>query len=281
MGVVLDPLWAGIQGTRQERAQNLPASLRVKPFDRRRLFIRFARKLYDRRGTHDGIHFALLLLLDPCLEVMLARLKRAAVRPEEKGSASLLEELRRYGLLDLYGLPESGGVARTRLRPSLGDAEFEDLLYDYMLSPQRPSKVRIVERYRTRGGRRFVEGDASIGGDNAPAATGAEAPDAYAHQFSVLVPEELTPEEESMTRRIAEMEKPAHTSFDVRRYWDFFRVGETRLGIDTVLGEESRFVEIILGRSYLAEGYLRPPHPADVTDRLISDRDRLGDMPSL
>jgi hypothetical protein len=97
----------------------------------------------------------------------------------------------------------------------------------------------------------------------------------------VLVPEALTPEEEAMVRRIAELEKPAHTEFDVRRYWDFFRVGETRLGIDTVLGEESRFVETIVGRAYLAEGYLHPSHPADVAERVVSDRDRLGDMPSL
>ena len=278
VGIVLDPLWAGIQGARQERDRNAPAALRLKPYDRRRLFIRYARKLYDRRGTPAGIQFALLLLLDPCLEVLLERFKRAAVRPEEPASASLLEELRGYGLLERYGLPEPPGVPRTRLRPSLDEEEFEDLLYDYVLSPKRPSKVRIVERYRTRGGRRLQEGDASDGGEQA---TAAEAPDAYAHQFSVLVPEELTPEEEAMTRRVAELEKPAHTSFDVRRYWDFFRVGFGRVGVDTVLGEESRFVEIILGRSHLAEGYLRPPHPADTPDRLVSDRDRLGEMPSL
>jgi phage tail-like protein len=282
VGIILDPLWAGIQSARQERAGNVPASVLVKPYDRRRLFIRYARKLYDRRGTRDGIRFALMLLLDPCLEVMLARLKRAAVRPDEKGTASLLEELRRYGLLERYGLPTLPGVPRTRLRPSLDEEEFEDLLYEYVLSPQRPSKVRIVERYLTRGGRRFQAGDSSVGGGDVEGEpTQEEAPDAYAHQFSVLVPEELTPEEESMTRRVADLEKPAHTSFDVRRYWDFFRVGEGRLGVDSVLGEESRFVDIILGRSHLAEGYLRAGHPANAADRLVADRDRLGEMPSL
>ncbi|HEY0173000.1 MAG TPA: hypothetical protein VGB98_18445 [Pyrinomonadaceae bacterium] len=281
VGIVLDPLWAGIQGARQERAANLPTGFRLKPYDRRRLFIRYARKLYDRRGTHAGIRFALMLLLDPCLEVLLARLKRAAARPEEPASLSLLEELRRYGLLERYGRPEPPGVPRTRLRPSLDEWEYEDLLYEYVLSPMRPSKVRIVERYRTRGGRRLQEGDASVGGGGEGNPAAAEAPDAYAHQFSVLVPEELTPEEEAMTRRVTELEKPAHTSFDVRRYWDFFRVGEGRVGIDTVLGEESRFVETLLGRAYLAEGYLRPPHPANTTDRLVSDRDRLGENRTL
>jgi phage tail-like protein len=277
VGVVLDPLWAGIQGARRQRDASLPAGRTLKPYDRRRLFIRYARKLYDRRGTHAGIRFALMLLLDPCLESLLERLKRAAVRPDEPRSAALLDELRRYGLLERYGRPELPGVERTRLRPSLDEEEFEDLLYDYVLSPQRPSKVRIVERYRTRGGRRLQEGDASLGGGGEEEAAREEAPDAYAHQFSVLVPEELTPEEEAMTRRVTELEKPAHTSFDVRRYWDFFRVGEGRVGIDTVLGEESRFVQIILGRAYLAEGYLHPPHPADAADRFVSDRDRLGE----
>lgn len=84
-----------------------------------------------------------------------------------------------------------------------------------------------------------------------------------------------------MVKRIAELEKPAHTRFDIRRYWDFFRVGEVRLGIDTVLGQEGRFLETILNRSYLAEGYLTPAHPMDVGDRLILDRDGVGDNRSL
>ncbi|HVG34273.1 MAG TPA: hypothetical protein VM911_14480 [Pyrinomonadaceae bacterium] len=266
VGIVLDPLWANIQQQRQktELTEHLPIEIkRSSHFDRRRSFIRFARKLFERRGTPSGILFALQLLLDPCLEVTLYKLKRAAVRPKE--FAGFITELAGYGLR------QPSAVMR--------EEEFEDLLYDYMLAPARPTKVRIVERYRTRGGRRFQAGDASVqSGDERSAP---EAPDAFAHQFSVLIPETLTPEEEAMVRRIAEMEKPAHTQFDVRRYWDFFRVGETRLGIDTVLGEESRFIEMVIGRSYLAEGYLHSAHPMDVAVRVVSDRDRLGDMPSL
>ena len=76
-----------------------------------------------------------------------------------------------------------------------------------------------------------------------------------------------------MVERVVELEKPAHTLFDVRHYWDYFRVGEARLEIDTLLGEESRFRQMILGRDYLAEGYLAPAYPMDVTERMISDRD--------
>jgi phage tail-like protein len=259
VGIALDPLWAGLQLKRQPQVRRqLPR--RRAAADRRRLFIRFARKLYERRGTPAGIHFALLLLLDPCLEVTLHRLKCAAVRPEEY--PGLLDELRRAGL--------------TAPDAHAGESELEDLLYEYALSPKRPSKVRVVERYRTRGGRRLQEGDASTGRETAE-----ESSDSSAHRFSVLVPEALTSEEESMVRRIAELEKPAHTQFDVRRYWDFFRVGETRLGLDTMLGEEGRFEETVLGRSHLSEGYLHPSHPFDAAERVVSDRDRLGDMPPL
>ena len=79
-----------------------------------------------------------------------------------------------------------------------------------------------------------------------------------------------------MVDRVVRLEKPAHTDFDVRRFWDGFRIGEARLGIDTVIGASGRFVEMILGRDYLAEGYLYPGPPMNVPDRLIADRDRVG-----
>ncbi|HSN76181.1 MAG TPA: hypothetical protein VL334_13990, partial [Anaerolineae bacterium] len=65
---------------------------------------------------------------------------------------------------------------------------------------------------------------------------------------------------------------------DLRRFWDYFLVGQVRLGIDTVLGEDSRFLPIILGRDALAEGYLEAAHPMSEAERAVSDRDRLGQM---
>lgn len=256
LGIVLDPLWERIQA-RREQAAGGPS--RPAP-DRRRLFIRFARKLFERRGTPSGVRFALHLLLDPCLETTLDRLKTAAVRPDRR----LREAVTR---LDL--------PAPT---PGMRDDQIEDLLYELLLAPARPSKVRIVERFHARGGRAMVAGDVT---QAEAAGLSEDSIDASAHQFSVLVPERLPAEEAAMVERIVRMERPAHTLFDVRRYWDFFRVGEARLGLDTVLGEEPRFLPTVVGESYLADGYLHPPHPFDVPERVVADRDRVGGLPRL
>jgi phage tail-like protein len=251
LGLVLDPLWSRLPAHQKE--QRVPSSQQQVP-DRRRLFIRFVLKLYDRRGTTEGIKFALHLLLDPCLERLLDRLRAATVRDDP----ALRGELVRLQL----PFPS----------PVMSDAELETLLYDYILAANRPSTVRLVERFQTRQGRALVAGDPTQAGNS-------DSVQDNAHRFSVLVPEGLSSEEEAMVRRIIQLEKPAHTQFDVRRYWDYFRAGEARLGLDTILGEESRFEPIVLGRDYLAEGYLSAAHPMDVAERLIANRDRPGQMP--
>jgi hypothetical protein len=160
----------------------------------------------------------------------------------------------------------------------MSDEQLEDLLYEFILAPNRPSQVRIVERFLTRGGRELVAGDPTQAGNNA--ASGAAAIEANAHRFSALIPEGISADEETMVRRVVELEKPAHTQFDVRRYWAYFRAGEARLGLDTVLGEDSRFrfVPMVVGRNYIAEGFLPASHPMDSDGRAILDRDSVGEI---
>jgi phage tail-like protein len=256
IGLVLDPLWADIQARRSKSGQ-LPSEAVA---DRRRLFTRYALRLYNRRGTAEGIKFALHLLLDPCLEILLQRFKAAAVKLDP----SLRDELAGLGLA--YPTPD------------MTELDFEDLLHDYILAPDRPSKVRLVERFLARTGQTSVAGDVAQAGETPGDQHETQT---WAHRFSVLVPEGLSAEEAAMVERIVNLEKPAHTMFDVRRYWDYFRVGEARLGLDTVLGEESRFVPMILGQNYLAEGYVYPTYPMCVGERVISDRDRTDTMPPL
>jgi phage tail-like protein len=101
-----------------------------------------------------------------------------------------------------------------------------------------------------------------------------------AHHFSVLLPMpgNLGPESEkyqsrlALTRKIVELEKPAHTTYDIRFFWALFRIGEARLGLDTQLDLGSRSPDFTpaftLGQNFLAEGYLSDPAPPLPSDRL-------------
>ncbi|WP_163998222.1 phage tail protein [Pyxidicoccus caerfyrddinensis] len=109
---------------------------------------------------------------------------------------------------------------------------------------------------------------------------------AAAHRFTVVLPvprgsaaqEQRTRLEQAM--RVVAVEKPAHTVFDVKFYWAMFRVGEARLGVDTLIDLGSRAPELMpamqLGREYLAESHLAPRPPQDAKDRQILGRDALG-----
>jgi phage tail-like protein len=82
----------------------------------------------------------------------------------------------------------------------------------------------------------------------------------------------------ALAERIVDLEKPAHTTFDVRFYWDAFRVGQARLGIDTLvdLGSRSPLVlsstvlnQAVLGTTLLARsdpGYRVRPASGDLLD---------------
>jgi phage tail-like protein len=103
-----------------------------------------------------------------------------------------------------------------------------------------------------------------------------------AHRFTVLVPTDLYRDQEAQERqlglvqRIVELEKPAHTIFEVKPYWALFRVGEARLGLDTLLDRGSRFVALVLGKNYLGDSFLAPSYPWNVPDRIIAGRDLVG-----
>lgn len=91
-----------------------------------------------------------------------------------------------------------------------------------------------------------------------------------AHRFSVLIPltsvnanaDELYAKV-ALARRIVEIEKPAHTVFDVRLFWAMNRLGEARLGQDTLLGAGSRAPELIppaiIGQAYLGSNFVGGP----------------------
>lgn len=102
-----------------------------------------------------------------------------------------------------------------------------------------------------------------------------------AHQFSVLVPTKLGELPQVRQKRIAqvqkivEIEKPAHTDFDVKLFWALFQVGSARLGVDTIVGEGARYSGIVLGDGYIGQNYLQSSHPWNLLNRPVAGRDRL------
>jgi phage tail-like protein len=148
----------------------------------------------------------------------------------------------------------------------------------------RAGNIRIIERFRTRQAAGVEVGDPTTGGGGTDANT--------AHYFSVLLPtprlennltveqiDRRVQEQRELGARIINLEKPAHTLFDIRFYWAAFRLGEVRLGIDTLIDLGSRspqfIAAMILDQGYLGETYLAPGHPQNVPDRLVLGRDRL------
>jgi phage tail-like protein len=72
-----------------------------------------------------------------------------------------------------------------------------------------------------------------------------------AHRFSVLLPSsgpladaQTQAQQLDFARRVVNLEKPAHTAFDVRPYWAMFRIGQARAGLDSLLGSGSRAPEL-------------------------------------
>lgn len=108
-----------------------------------------------------------------------------------------------------------------------------------------------------------------------------------AHRFSVLVPiprsqdntEAFRRDRLDLVRRVVDLEKPAHTVFDVKFYWALFRVGAARLGDDTLVYRGGRDPELLpplgLGQGYLAESHLVAGHPQNAAERQVVGRDAL------
>jgi len=155
------------------------------------------------------------------------------------------------------------GLLRVYLGSCLDDRVFDP-------RQRRDDPVRLVER--------FIVGWAGA------AAAGDQGTTAFAdaaHRFSVLVNEDLDADRRAMVERIVDVAKPAHTMYELRSYMNLFLVGAARVGVDTVLGAGARFVPAVLDRTDLARGYLGAAHPFDVYDRVVADRDRLGELPAL
>jgi phage tail-like protein len=102
-----------------------------------------------------------------------------------------------------------------------------------------------------------------------------------AHRFTVLLPVpareafalDLHNARRALAKRIIDLEKPAHTLYDIKFYWAMFRVGEARLEVDTLLDQSSRAPElmppVVLDQAFLSESRLAATPPERETERQI------------
>lgn len=112
-----------------------------------------------------------------------------------------------------------------------------------------------------------------------------------AHRFTVLLPvplsQRLSPEQQqdrlALAQRIIDLEKPAHTVYEVKFYWAMFRIGEARLQLDTVIDQGSRAPQllprVVLDRTFVGESFLATPALEEARDRYVLGRDPLSSTP--
>lgn len=76
-------------------------------------------------------------------------------------------------------------------------------------------------------------------------------------------------------RRVVDVQRPAHTLVDVAPYWAACRVGEARVGLETIVGEGSRYVDLALGVDRLAHAITPGGTTWRLDDRVVVGRDRI------
>lgn len=131
--------------------------------------------------------------------------------------------------------------------------------------------IRVIERFLTRDTGAVAYGAPT----DVPSLDLRTRVRASAHRFEVLVPQGLTDQDQAMVHRIVELARPAHTAFLLRHYYELFVIGQARLGLDTELGHAPSYVPVLTGSTPLAAGHLAHPHPFELADRIISDRNRI------
>jgi phage tail-like protein len=102
-----------------------------------------------------------------------------------------------------------------------------------------------------------------------------------AHRATVLVPirfQDSDDEREQRlgrVRRVVDVECPAHTLVDVQPYWAACRVGSARVGLETIVGEGSRYVDLVIGAGRLASAVIPGGGTWRIDRRTVVGRDRI------
>lgn len=260
MALVLDPGWEEV---------------------RRRLFLLHAHRLFAARGTLPGIVWAIRLATDP---YPTEGLFDEEIWPYVARTPEEAQELRLGGppfrIVEQYLTRFAPGAAYgLQLEPGTTAAEQEahhrdTLLYQRYLALQYATVDRMNEAYDLTGTEAFANFNAVTlpGADAEGEMNEARRRDwtqfrttyipfiRCAHRFTVYLPTviygtgEVQGLDPDVVSRVLLAESPAHTDFEVKRFWATLEVGESRLGQDTLVDAGSRVM-------VLAHDVLHPYQP--------------------
>ncbi len=229
MGLALEPAWSDYQ---------------------RRLLIANAPYFFQRRGTYLGLLQAILLTL----------------YPEELGPCLFQDDLtaiaKRFPQINQVRIVERF-LTRSQPGVTFGGGGKQIMIFALSLFMKRG-----LYRFASLLLQEHPFGDPIDLTETPSAGLKADAVE-RAHQFIVVVPIGLSETSQSLLQRLLDLEKPAHTAYTIKQYWALFRIGEIRLGIDTVLGQGGQFETFQLGETALAEASLGEAFPYNLTNRTV------------
>lgn len=253
---------------------------------KRRLFLQHAVEFFEWRGTPSGLLSALRLALEECPTADIfdfgKPLPPTGIRIQETFRKRPPITLPRIETDDLNNDRTVNPLPPPAPGPSTGSTRTaqQSTLWSAHLQRTYGSAAAVNEKYQTT----FRNLDAipfeALAADRVLFDTVIAPMQQRAHQFSVFLPlppgSTDGPRRIDVARRVLALEKPAHTTFTVDFYWTWFRLGEARLGEDTVIDLGSRSPSLIapyvVNGTRIGAGYLAPDSARIGPGRMILGR---------
>jgi phage tail-like protein len=98
------------------------------------------------------------------------------------------------------------------------------------------------------------------------------------HRFTIYLTADprVPPLDPDLVRQVVELERPAHTQYEIKPEWAAFRVSSARVGLETVLAGSGRLAGLVLGQGALGETCLAARPPWDLPGQAVVGREQVG-----